>query len=363
LGSHEVETLAAATAAECLLLLKNQTFDCMVLDLSLPDASGYSLLETLSQEGAYSFPPVIVYTGRDLSGEEEQRLRRYSKSIIIKGAKSPERLLDEVSLFLHQVISDLPDEQQRMIRQARNRDALLEGRRILVVEDDVRNVYSLTSILEPRGARVQIARNGREAIEAIDKSFKDGNAIDLVLMDVMMPVMDGLMATEKIRQNPDWRNLPIIMLTAKASESERVAGLDLGADDYITKPFSVRELLARVRAVMRRADETMGKTYEDDHLIIDFDDIRVVCDGAKIKLTNKEFTLLSVLARSADRVVTRQQLLDSVWGYSYYGDARTLDVHIRRLRQKLDKCGDCIETVVGVGYRFVGCSGQTASAQ
>jgi DNA-binding response OmpR family regulator len=117
----------------------------------------------------------------------------------------------------------------------------------------------------------------------------------------------------------------------------------------------VRELLARVRAVMRRADETMGKTYEDDHLTIDFDDIRVLCDGAKVKLTNKEFTLLSVLARSADRVVTRQQLLDSVWGYSYYGDARTLDVHIRRLRQKLDTCGDCIETVVGVGYRFVGC--------
>jgi MFS family permease len=114
------------------------------------------------------------------------------------------------------------------------------------------------------------------------------------------------------------------MLTAKASESDRVTGLDLGADDYITKPFSVRELLARVRAVMRRADETMGKTYEDDHLLIDFDDIRVACDGVKIKLTNKEFTLLSVLARSADRVVTRQQLLDSVWGYSYYGDARTL---------------------------------------
>jgi DNA-binding response OmpR family regulator len=117
-----------------------------------------------------------------------------------------------------------------------------------------------------------------------------------------------------------------------------------------------------VRAVMRRADETMGKTYEDDHLLIDFDDIRVACDGVKIKLTNKEFTLLSVLARSADRVVTRQQLLDSVWGYSYYGDARTLDVHIRRLRQKLDKCGDCIETVVGVGYRFIGCTGQAAAS-
>ena len=174
LSSHDVETVTAATAAGCLLLLSDQTFDCMVLDLSLPDASGYSLLETLSKDGAYSFPPVIVYTGRDLSGEEEQRLRRYSRSIIIKGAKSPERLLDEVSLFLHQVISDLPVEQQKMIRRARNRDALLEGRRILVVEDDVRSVYSLTSILEPRGAHVHIARNGREAIEAIDRSFVEG---------------------------------------------------------------------------------------------------------------------------------------------------------------------------------------------
>jgi signal transduction histidine kinase/DNA-binding response OmpR family regulator/CHASE3 domain sensor protein len=250
LGSHEVETVAVATAAECLLLLKNQTFDCMVLDLSLPDASGYSLLETLSQEGAYSFPPVIVYTGRDLSGEEEQRLRRYSKSIIIKGAKSPERLLDEVSLFLHQVISDLPDEQQRMIRQARNRDALLEGRRILVVEDDVRNVYSLTSILEPRGARVQIARNGHEAIEAIDKSFKEGGAIDLVLMDVMMPVMDGLMATEKIREHRDWRKLPIIMLTAKAMPDDQERCLSAGANDYMAKPLDVDKLLSLIRVWM-----------------------------------------------------------------------------------------------------------------
>jgi signal transduction histidine kinase/DNA-binding response OmpR family regulator/CHASE3 domain sensor protein len=250
LGSHEVETVAAATAAECLLLLKNQTFDCMVLDLSLPDASGYSLLETLSQEGAYSFPPVIVYTGRDLSGEEEQRLRRYSKSIIIKGAKSPERLLDEVSLFLHQVISDLPDEHQRMIRQAHNREALLEGRRILVVEDDVRNVYSLTSILEPRGARLQIARNGREAIEAIDRSFKEGSAIDLVLMDVMMPVMDGLMATEKIRQNPEWKKLPIIMLTAKAMPDDQERCLSAGANDYMAKPLDVEKLLSLVRVWM-----------------------------------------------------------------------------------------------------------------
>src|SRR3984885_2551418 len=251
LGSDEVETVTAATAAECLILLKDQTFDCMVLDLSLPDASGYSLLETLSNESAYSFPPVIVYTGRDLSGEEEQRLRRYSKSIIIKGAKSPERLVDEVSLFLHQVISDLPDEQQRMIHRARNRDALLEGRRILVVEDDVRNVYSLTSILEPRGARVQIARNGREAIQAIEESFgKEGNAIDLVLMDVMMPIMDGLTATQQIRQNPDWKKLPIIMLTAKAMPDDQERCLAAGASDYMAKPLDVEKLLSLIRVWM-----------------------------------------------------------------------------------------------------------------
>ncbi len=251
LSSHEVQTVAAATAAECLALLRDQTFDCMVLDLSLPDASGYSLLETLSKESAYSFPPVIVYTGRDLSGEEEQRLRRYSKSIIIKGAKSPERLLDEVSLFLHQVISDLPDEQQRMILRARNRDALLEGRRILVVEDDIRNVYSLTSILEPRGARVQIARNGREAIQAIEDSFgKGGNAIDLVLMDVMMPIMDGLTATRQIRQNPDWKKLPIIMLTAKAMPDDQERCLAAGASDYMAKPLDVEKLLSLIRVWM-----------------------------------------------------------------------------------------------------------------
>ena len=137
-----------------------------------------------------------------------------------------------------------------MIRQARNRDAVLEGRRILVVEDDVRNVYSLTSILEPRGALVQIARNGREAIEAIDKSFNAGSAIDLVLMDVMMPVMDGLMATEKIRQNPDWRKLPIIMLTAKAMPDDQERCLAAGANDYMAKPLDVEKLLSLVRVWM-----------------------------------------------------------------------------------------------------------------
>ncbi|HYX42265.1 MAG TPA: response regulator transcription factor, partial [Pyrinomonadaceae bacterium] len=137
---------------------------------------------------------------------------------------------------------------------------------------------------------------------------------------------------------------------------DRVAGLDLGADDYITKPFSVRELLARVRAVLRRVDETTVPSYSDGRLSIDFADMRVVCDGANIKLTRKEFALLEMLAKTGGRVATRQQILDNVWGYEYYGDTRTLDVHIRRLRQKLGVCGDCIETVVGVGYRFVGSS-------
>ncbi len=253
LTSHDVETVAAGTAAECLELLKTETFDCMVLDLSLPDASGYSLLETLSQEDAYSFPPVIVYTGRDLSAGDEQRLRRYSKSIIIKGAKSPERLLDEVTLFLHQVVAELPDEQQKMIRKARNRDGLLEGRRILVVEDDVRNVYALTNILEPRGAVVEIARNGKEALDIIGKfSGQPGLEIDLVLMDVMMPVMDGLTATREIRKNPDWKRLPIITLTAKAMPDDQQRCIEAGANDYMAKPLDVEKLLSLVRVWMPR---------------------------------------------------------------------------------------------------------------
>jgi CheY-like chemotaxis protein len=250
LTSHDVETVTAGTAAECLERLQQETYDCMVLDLSLPDSSGYALLEKLSQESAYAFPPVIVYTGRELSGADEQRLRRYSKSIIIKGAKSPERLLDEVSLFLHQVISELPDEQQKMIRQARSRDALLEGRRILIVEDDIRNVYALTNILEPRGAVVEIARNGREALDALERSGGAGKAIDLVLMDVMMPIMDGLTATREIRKNTAWKKLPIITLTAKAMPDDQQKCIDAGANDYMSKPLDVDKLLSLVRVWM-----------------------------------------------------------------------------------------------------------------
>ena len=253
LGSLNVETAGVRSAGECLERLRTATFDCMILDLTLPDASGYSLLETLSREDAYSFPPVIVYTGRDLSAEEEQRLRRYSKSIIIKGAKSPERLLDEVTLFLHHVVSELPLEQRKMLEKALVRDSVMEGRRILVVEDDVRNVFALTSILEPRGAIVQIARNGLEAIEALEQSAADpARKIDLVLMDVMMPEMDGLTATREIRKRPEWRKLPIIVLTAKAMRDDQARCLDAGANDYMSKPLDVEKILSLIRVWMPR---------------------------------------------------------------------------------------------------------------
>jgi len=227
------------------------------------------------------------------------------------------------------------------------------ARPILIVEDDPDIAESLRYNLERDGFAAITAATGEAGLTA---ALNERDTPSLIILDLMLPGMSGTELCRRLRREPVTRRTPIIMLTAKATESDRVTGLDLGADDYITKPFSVRELLARVRAVLRRLDEKSGKTYEDDLLAIDFDDIRVICRGDKIKLTNKEFTLLGVLARSPDRVITRQQLLDSVWGYSYYGDARTLDVHIRRLRQKLGACGDCIETVVGVGYRFVGCA-------
>lgn len=253
LASDHVETVGVGTAAECLDALKVQTFDCMVLDLSLPDASGYALLETLSQDGDHAFPPVIVYTGQDLTQQREQELRRYSSSIIIKGARSPERLLDEVSLFLHQVVSDLPPEQQTMIRKARNRDAVLEGRRILIVEDDVRNVYSLTNVLEPRGAIIEIARNGKEALDLLQATADDPeHKIDLVLMDVMMPVMDGLTATQRIREDARLSDLPILVLTAKAMPDDQERCLAAGANDYMAKPIDVDKLLSLVRVWMSR---------------------------------------------------------------------------------------------------------------
>jgi len=218
----------------------------MVLDLTLPDASGLELLQKMAEDESCPFPPVIVYTGRVLSTDEEQQLRRYSKSIIIKGARSPERLLDEVTLFLHRVEALLPAEQQRMLRVARSRDSVFDKRRILLAEDDVRNVFAISRVLEPHGALLEIARNGHEALTALERR-KD---IDLVLMDIMMPEMDGLEAMRRIRSNPALRVLPIIALTAKAMPDDRQRCLDAGANDYITKPIDEDKLVSLIRIWM-----------------------------------------------------------------------------------------------------------------
>ena len=246
LRRSDVEITTAASVAGALALLRETTFDCIVTDLGLPDQSGYDLLETMAREEPHAVPPVIVYTGRALTADEEQRLRKYSKSIIVKGARSPERLLDEVTLFLHQVESELPPDQRRLLKQARHREALFEGRTILVVEDDVRNVFALTSLLEPKGARVAIARNGKEALAALAREPR----VDLVLMDLMMPEMDGLEATREIRKDPRWARLPIIALTAKAMRDDQERCLAAGANDYLAKPLDVEMLLSLLRVWM-----------------------------------------------------------------------------------------------------------------
>ena len=230
----------------------------------------------------------------------------------------------------------------------------------LIIEDDADIAESVRYNLEAEGFTALVAATGEQGLElALDAQSPPS----VIILDLMLPGISGTELCRRLRRENQTRRTPIIMLTAKTSEADRIAGLDLGADDYIAKPFSVRELMARVRAVLRRVDEDAAEQYDDGRLTIDYGDVRVLCDGTSIKLTNKEFTLLSVLAKRSGRVVVRQQLLDQVWGYSYYGDARTLDVHIRRLRQKLGACGDCIETVVGVGYRFVGCASQSAAAR
>lgn len=227
--------------------------------------------------------------------------------------------------------------------------------RILIVEDEPDIAESLRYNLEREKMRVQVAATGEEGLRlALDE--REG-APALIILDLMLPGMSGLELCRRLRREPATKKTPIIMLTARAAEADRIAGLDLGADDYITKPFSVKELLARVRAVLRRSEENADSHYEDDKMTIDFADMRVLCAGEPVKLTRKEFALLENLIKNSGRIATRQQLLDNVWGYQYYGDTRTLDVHVRRLRQKLGDCADCVETVVGIGYRFKRCSG------
>ncbi len=259
LAGGGIEIRAVADGAAALDALHAETFDCVVLDLSLPDLTGQALLERMAADDSVPFPPVVIHTGRALSADDEDRLGRLSRAIIVKDARSPERLLDEVTLFLHRVESELPVESQRLLQAARHRGASLDGRRILVVEDDVRNVFALTNLLEPLGAKVGIARNGVEALHALGITHDGSTATprsaaapDLVLMDMMMPEMDGLAAMREIRKAPSLRRLPIIALTAKAMPDDQQRCLDAGASDYIAKPLDVDRLLQLIRVWMPR---------------------------------------------------------------------------------------------------------------
>ncbi len=225
--------------------------------------------------------------------------------------------------------------------------------RILIIEDDADIAESLEYNFRREGFRTIVAESGEKGLRlAMDKKAVPV----LIILDLMLPGMNGMELCRKLRREPSTEKIPIVMLTAKAAERDKIAGLEIGADDYVVKPFSFKELMARIRAVLRRSDSESPETavYSDRLLKVDFGDMRVECENTPVKLTRKEFALLNTLIKNTGRVATRQNLLDDVWGYSYFGDTRTLDVHIRRLRQKLGACGTCIETVVGVGYRFVG---------
>ena len=251
IGDEDVDIVAVSRGADALQQLADSVFDVMVIDLKLPDMPGQELLRRMATGESRSFPPVIVYTGRNLTRDEEAELLRYSRSIIIKGARSPERLLDEVTLFLHQVENRLSAERQKMLRTARSRDKAFEGRRILVVDDDMRNIFALTSALEHKGAVVETARNG---LEALDKLRKAPDEIDLVLMDIMMPEMDGYTATREIRKDPRWQKLPVIAVTAKAMKEDQQRCLDAGANDYLAKPIELERLFSLLRVWMPKME-------------------------------------------------------------------------------------------------------------
>ena len=248
LEHDDIEIATAGTGAEGLDLLNEQRFDCVVLDLRLPDMSGFEVLEALRGDGSLSDLPVIVFTGRELSAEEDAQLHTMARSIVVKGVESPERLLDETSLFLHRVVTELPADKQQMIERLHRSDEDLVGRVALLVDDDARNIFALSSMLERRGMRVLTAANGSEAIQLVN-SAPD---IAIVLMDIMMPEMDGYQTIAAIRENPLFRRLPIIALTAKAMKGDREKSLEAGASEYLAKPVNTEQLLSAMRSWLHR---------------------------------------------------------------------------------------------------------------
>jgi CheY-like chemotaxis protein len=245
---EDLQITAVGTGAEALVALRAQSFDCVVLDLRLPDISGFVLLEQLRQDFQLEDLPIVVFTGKELTDEEEGRLRKMAKSIIIKGVQSPERLLDETALFLHRVTTKLPPAKQKMLERLHLRDDALTGKRVLVVDDDVRNIFTLVSLLDRHSMQVKSCETGREAIAIVEED----SDLDIVLMDIMMPEMDGYETIRTIRQNPGHSRLPIIALTAKAMKGDREKCLEAGASDYIAKPVNTEQLLSLMRVWLHR---------------------------------------------------------------------------------------------------------------
>jgi CheY-like chemotaxis protein len=248
LGHDDVEIETAGTGRDALEALRRAPADCVVLDLRLPDMSGFEVLERLGADANLSEVPVVVFTGRELTAEEDSRLHTMARSIVVKGVESPERLLDETALFLHRVVTELPPEKQRMLERLTSSDEDLVGRTVLLVDDDARNIFALSSVLERRGMHVLTATTGNEAIQLIESN----PGIAIVLMDIMMPEMDGYQTMEQIRKNARFRRLPIIALTAKAMKGDREKCLDAGASDYLAKPVNTEQLLSALRIWLHR---------------------------------------------------------------------------------------------------------------
>ncbi|MCU1300813.1 MAG: two-component hybrid sensor and regulator [Candidatus Sulfotelmatobacter sp.] len=248
LGYDDIDVTVASTGAEAIEIANDEAFDCVVLDLRLPDISGFEVLERFSDIASLRDLPVVVFTGKELSPDEDARLHSLARSVVVKGVESPERLLDETALFLHRVVADLPVEKQRLLDRLHHSDDALVGKKVLVVDDDVRNIFALSSVIERRGMTVITAGTGREAIAKLE-STPD---IAIVLMDIMMPEMDGYETMQVIRQNASFRRLPIIALTAKAMKGDREKCLEAGASEYLAKPVNTEQLLSSLRMWLHR---------------------------------------------------------------------------------------------------------------